>query len=116
MMSKKAIGILLLTLLALTPVLAACAPAATEAPAPEPTKAPPPTEVPELTEPPVPAGPLGVTAEELEGVEVEFWHVWSRGTGEAIEAMAADFSATNEYGITVTPISALKPLELEFTS
>ncbi len=105
MMSKKAIGILLLTLLALTPVLAACAPAATEAPAPEPTKAPPPTEVPELTEPPVPAGPLGVTAEELEGVEVEFWHVWSRGTGEAIEAMAADFSATNEYGITVTPIN-----------
>jgi len=105
MMSKKAIGILLLTLLALTPVLAACAPAATEAPAPEPTKAPPPTEVPEPTEPPVPAGPLGVTAEELEGVEVEFWHVWSRGTGEAIEAMAADFSATNEYGITVTPIN-----------
>lgn len=105
MMSKKAIGILLLTLLALTPVLAACAPAATEAPAPEPTKAPPPTEVPEPTVPPVPAGPLGVTAEELEGVEVEFWHVWSRGTGEAIEAMAADFSATNEYGITVTPIN-----------
>ncbi|MFA9402337.1 MAG: extracellular solute-binding protein [Anaerolineales bacterium] len=104
-MSKKAIGILLLTLLALTPVLAACAPAATEAPAPEPTKAPPPTEVPEPTVPPVPAGPLGVTAEELEGVEVEFWHVWSRGTGEAIEAMAADFSATNEYGITVTPIN-----------
>ena len=105
MMSKKAIGILLLTLLALTPVLAACAPAATEAPAPEPTKAPPPTEVPEPTVPPVPAGPLGVTAEELEGVEVEFWHVWSRGTGESIEAMAADFSATNEYGITVTPIN-----------
>ena len=104
-MSKKVIGILLLTLLALTPVLAACAPAATEAPAPEPTDAPPPTEVPEPTVPPVPAGPLGVTAEELEGVEVEFWHVWSRGTGEAIEAMAADFSATNEYGITVTPIN-----------
>ena len=104
-MSKKVIGILLLTLLALTPVLAACAPAATEAPAPEPTDVPPPTEVPEPTEPPVPTGPLGVTAEDLEGVEVEFWHVWSRGTGEAIEALAAEFSATNEYGITVTPIN-----------
>lgn len=104
-MSKKVIGILLLTLLALTPVLAACAPAATEAPAPEPTDAPPPTEAPEPTVPPVPAGPLGVTAEDLDGVEVEFWHVWSRSVGEAIEAMAADFSATNEYGITVTPIN-----------
>ncbi len=104
-MSKKVIGVLLLTLLALTPVLGACAPAATEAPAPEPTVAPPPTEVPEPTEPPVPAGPLGVTAEDLEGVEVEFWHVWSRSVGEAIEAMAADFSATNEYGITVVPIN-----------
>ena len=104
-MSKKVIGVLLLTLLALTPVLAACAPSATEAPAPEPTEAPPPTAVPEPTEPPVPTGPLGVTAEDLEGVEVEFWHVWARGTGEAIEAMAADFSATNEYGITVTPIN-----------
>ena len=104
-MSKKVIGLLLLTLLALTPVLAACAPAATEAPPPEPTDAPPPTEAPEPTVPPVPAGPLGVTAEDLDGVEVEFWHVWSRGTGEAIEAMAADFSATNEYGITVAPIN-----------
>ena len=104
-MSKKIIGALLLTLLALMPLLAACAPAATEAPPPEPTEAPPPTDVPEPTEPPVPTGPLGVTAEDLEGVEVEFWHVWSRGTGEAVEAMAADFSATNEYGITVTPIN-----------
>jgi len=104
-MSKKVIGVLILTLLAISPVLAACAPAATEAPPPEPTVAPPPTDVPEPTEPPVPTGPLGVTAADLDGVEVEFWHVWSRSVGEAIEAMAAEFSAMNEYGITVTPIN-----------
>jgi multiple sugar transport system substrate-binding protein/sn-glycerol 3-phosphate transport system substrate-binding protein len=46
-----------------------------------------------------------VTAEDLQGVEIEFWHVWSRSVGEAIEAMAADFTATNPYGITVTSVN-----------
>ena len=80
-MSRKKISLLFLTLVVVSLTLTAC-------------KAKTPT-----------APDLGVTTEDLQGVEVEFWHVWSRGTGEAIEAMAADFSATNEYGITVIPIN-----------
>jgi multiple sugar transport system substrate-binding protein/sn-glycerol 3-phosphate transport system substrate-binding protein len=110
-MTRKAINTLFLTLLVFSMVLTACQSAATEEPPAEPTKAPPPTEVspteapPEPTEPPEPTGPFGVTAEDLQGVEIELWHVWSRGTGEAFEAMVADFTATNEYGITVTSIN-----------
>ena len=110
-MTRKAINTLFLTLLVFSMVLTACQPAATEEPPAEPTKAPPPTEVPpteappEPTEPPEPTGPFGVTAEDLQGVEIEFWHVWSRSVGEAIEAMAADFTATNPYGITVTSVN-----------
>ncbi|UCF61414.1 MAG: extracellular solute-binding protein [Anaerolineaceae bacterium] len=112
-MTKRAIRILFLTLFISSLVLTACQPAATEEPTTEPTKAPPPTEVPpteappptEPPPPPEPTGPYGVTAEDLQGVEVEFWHVWSRSVGEAIEALAAEFTATNEYGITVTAIN-----------
>lgn len=109
---KNAMRILFMMLFALSLVLTACTPVATDTPEPEvpdvvePTSAPAATDMPpEPTEPPVPAGPYGVTAADLQGVEIEFWHVWSRSVGEAIEAMAADFTATNEYGITVTPIN-----------
>jgi multiple sugar transport system substrate-binding protein/sn-glycerol 3-phosphate transport system substrate-binding protein len=111
-MFKKAIGTLILLLVALSVVLSGCRVAATDTPepdepaAPQPTSAPAATDVPpEPTDVPVPAGPQGVTAADLQGVEIEFWHVWSRSVGEAIEAMAADFTATNEYGITVMPIN-----------
>ncbi|NPA05871.1 MAG: extracellular solute-binding protein [Chloroflexi bacterium] len=46
------------------------------------------------------------TAEvNLQGVKVEFWHVWSRGVGEALEAMVKEFNETNEWGIEVVPIN-----------
>ena len=79
-MSRKIMGLLFLTLVVLSLTLTACKASST-------------------------APDLGLKVEDLQGVEVEFWHVWSRGTGEAIEAMAADFSATNEYGITVKAIN-----------
>jgi multiple sugar transport system substrate-binding protein len=111
-MTKRLFFILFLVVFAFSPVLAGCKAEETEAPevvatdAPEPTDVPKPTEAPpEPTEPPIPAGPMGVTAEDLEGVEIEFWHVWSRSVGEAIDAMAAEFTETNEYGITVTSIN-----------
>lgn len=72
--------------------------APTEAPA-APTKAPEPTQVEE------PAGPMGVKAGDLEGVTVEFWHVWSRRVGEALEGLIQEFNETNEWGIVVQPIN-----------
>jgi len=86
-MIKKPIGTMFLMIVALSMVLTACTVAATDTPEPADT------------------GPQGVTVEDLQGVEIEFWHVWSRDTGEAIEAMVADFTATNEYGITVTSVN-----------
>ncbi len=95
-----------------TPEAPAQAPEATEAPAqeeaaqpsPEPTEAP--AEEPTATpEPAEPTGPGGVTAADLKGVTVEFWHVWSRRVGEALEALVQEFNETNEWGITVQPIN-----------
>lgn len=38
-----------------------------------------------------------------EGIEIQFWHAMSGGYTEVIEKIAADFSASNPYGITVVP-------------
>lgn len=110
----------LVALLALAAGLAACGGAAqeateapaTEAPKAEMTEAPKEeaTEAPqpEATEAPaeeVATGPGGVTAADLQGVKVEFWHVWSRGVGEELQRMVDEFNATNEWGITVEAIN-----------
>ncbi len=119
-MYKKKIFILVVSILTISMILAACAPAATptesaaaptEAPA-EPTEAPAeptaapvepteapaePTEAPpEPTEEPAPAGP------DPSGQTVTFWHVWGTGTpNEGLLAIVDQFNATNEWGITV---------------
>lgn len=76
-------------------ILGACTPAA-----PEPTEAPvvEPTEevvVEEPTEEVVDEGP------GLEGVSIDFWHVYSEQQGEDLQAIVDDFNATNPYGIMV---------------
>lgn len=38
-----------------------------------------------------------------EGIEIHFWHAMSGGYTEVVEKICADFSASNEYGITVVP-------------
>lgn len=43
----------------------------------------------------------GVALADLDGVEIEFWHVWDRATGDALQEIVDEFNATNEYGITV---------------
>ncbi len=92
-------------------VLAGCKQAT---PTPEPTKAPAATEAPaetpemlaETPEPTkAPESPLGATPEDLQGVTIEFWHVWSRRVGEALEGLVKEFNETNEWGITVQPIN-----------
>lgn len=120
-MSKNIFSILALATLLLSVTLASCAPtpaptepaAPTEAP-PEPTEAPPePTEAPpEPTE--VPPEPTEVPPEPTEapppgpdpsGQTVIFWHPWGPGIpGNPYETMVGiidEFSATNEWGITV---------------
>ncbi|MDH5605935.1 MAG: extracellular solute-binding protein [Anaerolineae bacterium] len=58
-----------------------------------------PTEAP--TDEPEAMMAVGVDMAALNGVEVEFWHVWDGGPGEALQGIIDDFNATNEYGITV---------------
>lgn len=59
-----------------------------------------PEEEPEPADVPEPSA-QGVNLADLDGVEVEFWHVWSGGAGDAMQAIIDEFNATNEYGITV---------------
>jgi len=37
----------------------------------------------------------------LEGVTIQFWHVYSDEPGEALQALVDEFNDVNEYGITV---------------
>jgi multiple sugar transport system substrate-binding protein/sn-glycerol 3-phosphate transport system substrate-binding protein len=103
----KKFSILLSIVLVLTFVLSACAPAATpepteppmeetEAPAePEETEEPETTE--EMTEEPA--------AAPLEGVTVQFWHVYSDEPGEGLQKLVDEFNENNEYGITVEALN-----------
>lgn len=44
---------------------------------------------------------IDVETTALSGTEIEFWHVWDKDPGDALQAVVDDFNATNEYGITV---------------
>ena len=114
-MSRKWFVVLALVALVLPLALTGCksatptpaAPKATEAPAA--TKAPAATQAPAPTEAPTavpteaaPESPLGVKPEDLQGVTITFWHVWSRGTGDELQKLVDEFNATNKWGITVT--------------
>jgi ABC-type glycerol-3-phosphate transport system substrate-binding protein len=111
MSSKKLLGLLVIGAL----FLVACQPAATEAP-PEPTQPPPPTEEPmeEPTEEPMDEGPVSNIDADPTGQTIVFWHAMSSGDNLAgIEAVVADFNASNMYGITVEQIAQGRQSELE---
>ena len=72
-----------------------------DAPTEPPATEPPATEPPATEAPPPEPQAVGVLLADLDGVEVEFWHVWDRDTGDALIAIVDEFNATNEYGITV---------------
>ncbi len=44
---------------------------------------------------------LGVTASDLNGVEVSLWYPWTGSMGAAFQTMLDEFSHTNQWGITV---------------
>jgi ABC-type glycerol-3-phosphate transport system substrate-binding protein len=72
-------------------------------PEPEPTEVPP-TEAPEPEPTPEPEPSVfEAMLPDLDGVEIEFWHVWDRDTGDALIGIVDNFNATNEWGITVIP-------------
>ena len=118
-MSSKIFKSLVMLVLAMMLVLAACAPAA--APAEEPAapaveEEAPAEEAPAAEE----EAPAAEEPEEMmpevdpTGQTVTFWHVW--GTGAPSEAMLAivdEFNATNEWGITVEPVDQGKYGDLE---
>jgi multiple sugar transport system substrate-binding protein len=62
-----------------------------------------PTDLPEIPPTPNEVTPstLGVTSADLHGAQVTLWQPWTGATGEALKAMLADYSRTNQWGITV---------------
>jgi len=44
---------------------------------------------------------LGVTADQLRGVQVNLWHPWTGANGAALQTILDEFNSTNQWGITV---------------
>lgn len=99
-----------LTLLLMVLVLCACQVAPTSAP-PQPSPPPQTTDVarptssgtplPALTR--TPASTLGVSAAELRGVTLSFWHPLFGQSAAAVKALTDDFNQNNIWGIRVNP-------------
>jgi ABC-type glycerol-3-phosphate transport system substrate-binding protein len=45
-----------------------------------------------------------VTAEDLQGVKIVFWHIWAWESGEALQTLADEFNITNEYGLRIQTV------------
>ena len=106
-MFSKTMKTLVMFVVALALVLTACTPAAEPAPVEEPAA---PAEEAPAEEAPA-EEPAVVEEEEMmpavdpTGQTISFWHVWGTGSpSEAMLAIADDFNATNEWGITLEPI------------
>jgi len=48
-----------------------------------------------------PTRALNVQPQELKGIRVQFWHPWSGPSGESIQSLAREFSASNPWEIAV---------------
>jgi ABC-type glycerol-3-phosphate transport system substrate-binding protein len=95
-------------------LLAACAAptaAPTEEPAaPAPTQAPPPTAAPTAA----PTEPVSMIDADPTGQTITWWHAFGTGANyEGIQAVVADFNASNTYGITVQEVAQGSQSELE---
>jgi multiple sugar transport system substrate-binding protein len=53
-----------------------------------------------LSPTPRPESDLQVDLQELEGTEVEFWHVWPGETGQTIKSLTDEFNRSNQWGIS----------------
>ena len=89
---------ILLPLLSLIFLLAACTPVSSTATSPTSTRQVA-TSTPAVT--PTPFSTLGVEAESLRGVIIMAWHPWFGIEASLFETQVADFNSSNEWGITV---------------
>jgi multiple sugar transport system substrate-binding protein len=71
---------------------------------PSPTRntiTPAPTTTP--TPKPDPVSVIEVDPGQLEGLSIEFWHVWTGEGGNLIHTLAEEFNTSNEFGLTIQP-------------
>lgn len=113
---RSTIGKISLVVVALSMILAACAPAATPVPTAVPATAaptkpaataapttPPPTPVPtavKITNPPTTAEMVDAIVLEGKKVEVIYWHNRPQKDQDFLQAMLDEFNKSNPYGIT----------------
>ena len=99
----KKLTVLLSVVVLLSLVLTACSPKQ-PAPVEEPAVEEPVVEEPAVEEPVVEEPEPVDIGLDLEGVEVQFWHVYSDKPGEALQALVDEFNETNPYGIKVNAL------------
>lgn len=109
--SKLFISRLFASIMIFAMILSACAQPAETTEAPKPTEAPKatepqaaaPTEAPVATES-VPEAPMDAWVDvDPKGQTVIYWNQFTGGTEKALNAIAEEFNASNEWGITVVP-------------
>jgi ABC-type glycerol-3-phosphate transport system substrate-binding protein len=97
----KKFRFLLALVIVFTLVLSACAPEVAPEPTEEPEVEEPEVEEPEVEEPEVEEPEVEEPGMPFEGVEVDFWHVYSDEPGEALQTLIDEFNEANEFGIIV---------------
>ncbi|HIE57937.1 MAG TPA: extracellular solute-binding protein [Anaerolineales bacterium] len=79
-------------------------PTSTPPHAPQPTRTQAPTATSTIEPSPTPSA-TQITATNLQGITITFWHPWSKNKEYATLALVNKFNASNEYGIMVTAFS-----------
>lgn len=116
-MKTNKLAFLVIVVLIMSLALAACKPAPAPEPAPEEPVAEEPVVEEVVEEPAEEEAAVEEPVEEvnpLEGVTVQYWHVY--GEGKPMEGMVAlvdEFNKTNEYGITVEALDQGRHSDLE---
>ena len=106
----------LIPILVLAVVLAGCqgetpqSPQLTGRPTVNPTATIPPiastsTPISTLAATGTPVTKISVKAEELRGIQVQFWYPWSGAMAKEVDAVVNDFNQSNIWGITVKAVS-----------
>ncbi len=44
---------------------------------------------------------LGLTADQLRGLQVSLWHPWSGSMGAVLQSLLDEFNRTNQWGVTI---------------
>jgi multiple sugar transport system substrate-binding protein len=52
---------------------------------------------------PEPVSSIEVDLTQLDGLTIDFWHVWAGEPGNVIESLVEEFNTSNEFGIIIQP-------------